>query len=689
MPHVVRLRQGLKVGWCCDKGRNFLIFSLLCGPGPEPPNMMPRVLAALMARSLLGRRRSPLPQGVGYSSHSIFGSRSAAAVARRPVEDSARVAELQAYFWALALVLPNMARAGGTARFDTSPQELVTVMVPRSPMLKLAYELLRGADMTQMCSTESPLGAVLDFLDALSSHWSTGRYLVCERNLYPASEQLPAVVAGLGNRNVTSSSSSSSSSTATPTTATTTPAAPTHFETAEPFHVVLNELAIRCRRFVESSVRVKLNDPPSTVLMRRICSMAELLQQTRLRADPGPSGGSAAPSVSGEEAARRAASAWHRAHCVQELPDAQILASFMLAEEEGEREHLGGARPLLLGRMRKLLAQLASLSTDLPEGIYVRHGESRPDLIKVMITGPVGTPYENGLFEFDMYCGIYFPIVPPKMIFRTTGTRAARFNPNLYTDGRGKSRVAKLFSDVGVGIQTRVHPLTQLSPLQSASRSWEHGAAAHGSRIGQRSSSSLFPSKVCFLVRLISPSVGKARVGRCLTNLDNAPSTPAMIFTESPYYNEPGNEHSCNRRKSNLYNRSIEWMTVRFAMVSWLQRTLADPNKLKGKGKTVEAADTSSASSVDSSSSSSSSSNAFLFPSLSTHPLPRRWGGSANDHDDPVWGEVVRHHFSTRARDALQTARVWEQLGRGTDFAGRIAKAADDLEIAAKAHGFL
>ncbi len=87
--------------------------------------------------------------------------------------------------------------------------------------------------------------------------------------------------------------------------------------------------------------------------------------------------------------------------------------------------------------MKKLVTQVASLRTSLPEGIYVRHCSSRLDVMKVLIMGPGGTPYEHGLFEFDLFCPGEFPACPPVMQFRTTGNGYIRFNPNLYECGKG------------------------------------------------------------------------------------------------------------------------------------------------------------------------------------------------------------------------------------------------------------
>ncbi|KAK3306712.1 ubiquitin-conjugating enzyme/RWD-like protein [Chaetomium strumarium] len=123
---------------------------------------------------------------------------------------------------------------------------------------------------------------------------------------------------------------------------------------------------------------------------------------------------------------------WHRENCVKELYDRVILEGHAFKDMAVS---MTKSTPLV-GRMRKLLGQISSLSTDLPKGIYVRHRESRLDVLKVLIIGPADTPYENGLFEFDMFCGLEFPNRPPKMLFRTTGGGQARFNPNLYHDGQ-------------------------------------------------------------------------------------------------------------------------------------------------------------------------------------------------------------------------------------------------------------
>jgi hypothetical protein len=55
----------------------------------------------------------------------------------------------------------------------------------------------------------------------------------------------------------------------------------------------------------------------------------------------------------------------------------------------------------LPGRQPKLVRQITEL-TNLPEGIFVCVMEARPDVLKALIVGPKDTPYEGGLFEYEI-----------------------------------------------------------------------------------------------------------------------------------------------------------------------------------------------------------------------------------------------------------------------------------------------
>ena len=52
----------------------------------------------------------------------------------------------------------------------------------------------------------------------------------------------------------------------------------------------------------------------------------------------------------------------------------------------------------------------------------------------MVITGPVDTPYEHGLFVFDVRLPSDYPASPP--LFHYLSQCSGRLNPNLYEDGK-------------------------------------------------------------------------------------------------------------------------------------------------------------------------------------------------------------------------------------------------------------
>ncbi|XP_021753051.1 probable ubiquitin-conjugating enzyme E2 23 isoform X2 [Chenopodium quinoa] len=73
------------------------------------------------------------------------------------------------------------------------------------------------------------------------------------------------------------------------------------------------------------------------------------------------------------------------------------------------------------------------LQNNLPEGIYVRVYEDRMDLLRAVIVGAYGTPYQDGLFFFDFHLPPEYPDVPPSAHYHSGGWR---LNPNLYEEGK-------------------------------------------------------------------------------------------------------------------------------------------------------------------------------------------------------------------------------------------------------------
>jgi len=89
--------------------------------------------------------------------------------------------------------------------------------------------------------------------------------------------------------------------------------------------------------------------------------------------------------------------------------------------------------------LKNLCLEVAAYPHTLPlsasSSIFVRCDTNRMDIIKVLITGPAGTPYANGCYLFDVFIPPNFPNVPLQVKLSTTGSKNVEFNPNLFSDG--------------------------------------------------------------------------------------------------------------------------------------------------------------------------------------------------------------------------------------------------------------
>jgi ubiquitin-conjugating enzyme E2 N len=65
-------------------------------------------------------------------------------------------------------------------------------------------------------------------------------------------------------------------------------------------------------------------------------------------------------------------------------------------------------------------------------GIYAEPNESNYRHFFIKIAGPQDTPYEGGMFSAELYLPEEYPMVPPKVLFRTK-----IYHPNF--DKLGKS----------------------------------------------------------------------------------------------------------------------------------------------------------------------------------------------------------------------------------------------------------
>ena len=173
----------------------------------------------------------------------------------------------------------------------------------------------------------------------------------------------------------------------------------------------------------------------------------------------------------------------------------------------------------------RLAREISILSKSLPmdyvSSIYVRVDETNMQNIKALIIPADETPYADGCFIFDIFIPETYPKVPPTVKIITTGNGSVRFNPNLYACG--KVCLSLLGTWRG-----------------SASESWNENS----------------------------------------TLLQVLISIQSLIFIDKPYFNEPGYEKSYNtpdgKKRSDEYNRNVQYNTVCWAMVDMLKNPPAE-----------------------------------------------------------------------------------------------------------------
>ena len=179
-------------------------------------------------------------------------------------------------------------------------------------------------------------------------------------------------------------------------------------------------------------------------------------------------------------------------------------------------DKFGSTKTSNKGRLTAIGREIANMTTSLPTGVFVRVAESRSDVMKILIVGIEGTPYEGGLFTFDLFLDSNYPNSPPKITFTLEGNDSEdwSFNPNLH---KGTGTVCLSIINTWQG---------------SSAEMWQ-------------------PGKSTILAVLIS--------------------IQAMILgAELPWINEPGFAQQHQTPEAQDHKILIQYKTVRYAILRWL-----------------------------------------------------------------------------------------------------------------------
>jgi ubiquitin-protein ligase len=176
-----------------------------------------------------------------------------------------------------------------------------------------------------------------------------------------------------------------------------------------------------------------------------------------------------------------------------------------------------------IAKQYKQLSGASALPLTDGSGIFFRQDCDTLSIFKFLIIPNEDTPYKYGCFVFDVYLSPDFPNVPPQVCHVTSKKNDFRFNPNLYSDG--KVCLSLLGTWGG----------------QSASENW---IPPNGSNPGSTFSQLML-------------------------------SIYSMIFTEFPWYNEPGRERGISDAekcpRSIEYNKELQSGTIKFAIMNQLK----------------------------------------------------------------------------------------------------------------------
>jgi len=419
----------IHIDWCCETGRFFLIWALLCGldvviveknlrqPTTPTKNIPTKNAFPPIPFSGYVEPRGfdmfgdsdfddldffvPGPptntaNGTGYGGGGFSESRGQTALQDAPEDQKDRIiADV------LAVLIELLPAPGlSSSSWNTDPPPLLLEVLRASAILDKVAELLRNDSIDNVTKRHYLYCRVLSFVRVVAQHPKLWAIIYDERPTKPEGATLYSIASGTAKYKPK--------------------------ETVQPVASYLQNLCKQAQLIIRASnwVPFEYKSPEAqtqVTLCHQIMELSGILSKSKASTQHPASRITLGSLVQ-----------WHKEHCIEEVSDSIMMHDHYFYQNAMKTNWSQK------GRMRKLVEQIANMKTSLPPGIFVRHASSRPDVMKALIVGPSDTPYENGLFEFDIFCPGNYPTVPPTVQFRTTGRGTVTFNPNLYADGKGE-----------------------------------------------------------------------------------------------------------------------------------------------------------------------------------------------------------------------------------------------------------
>jgi hypothetical protein len=403
--------KGKQVTWCCAGGRLFVLWLLLCSvdehyfmsKAKDAANMEEKKKKAQSAekkkkedKSLQrprsvgvgfgGPSRRPKatqifhqPSGMGFASdmmdyyraldydddgslaaeafsgpgHTLSGGRFNRTVGGPSVKSMAMSAQnSEDDFYELHLellegLLPSFER-GST--FDLDPPDAVADMLVHSRILHCCSELLRNDSLEDATKRKGVYQALISFLRTMGAHFATANRAIYDQR--PLREDKVSILELCWKTDCEAQTSRD--------------------KTSSLFSCLSNlstqsDLVLRGAKTNEQEFRTQ--DGQNLLLLCR--QISDLQAHLVANAQPNASAGKATQSEP-------------QVAALCELPDRDILGSHKFS---AVAKSLSAAPT---GRFKRLITEITTLQTGLPPGIFIRYAESRPDVMKFLIVGPIG-----------------------------------------------------------------------------------------------------------------------------------------------------------------------------------------------------------------------------------------------------------------------------------------------------------
>ena len=477
---IAKIKHGMKLDWCCSGGQVFALWVVLCRYDEEELRMRSESAKVLASR----KPTKSTSQGTGYGgngSYPLFGSFFSPSPRNSIGQRQRREATDDSTRDIFSLVVELLPREPKTCI------DALCAMLELNLLQDKAGSLLRNDSLRNITPRGDVYFAVLAYVERLGKHSDTS-YLVCEPR-YPKERSAGLLSVSLGevwkenHRDINTRPLLVLRSTK---------------EGMDPSLIeCMAKLATQSENIVSAAKSV--NKEFETESGKDVLEIAR-----RILSVYGP----LAPKKHKSKAGVMSWEAYQESCRVEWVTD---MFRYMCEKYKMKATALIYSKP---DRYRRIVSEIGEMTTSLPQNIFVRVDEVRPDCIKALIIGPRGTPYEGGLFEFDIFCTGEYPNLPPKVMFRTTGGGVAHFNPNLYPNGK-----------------------VCLSLLNT----W------HGGDASER----WMPKESTILSVLIS--------------------IQAMILCDHPIGNEPGMEMHVGTATSARFNKQLQAYTVRYAILDWVR----------------------------------------------------------------------------------------------------------------------